>query len=132
MPEKKSDISSFYVTELGQTPTVNDTVDQDKADVDDWRTYFDEKSEEESIEAQKATRSSQLSTHRALHSLESHRIQFSRAWLALLQRIKTVPEYSNRVLTILHRSVLPHLVDPLKVVDWIGACIEFRRSVSSL
>jgi U3 small nucleolar RNA-associated protein 19 len=134
MPKKNSDILSFYVVELGQSPAENGSVpkvSQEKSS-DDWRAYFDDRSDEEDTEIPRTARSSQLSTHDALHSVESHRIQYSRAWLALLQRIKASPQYSARVLAILHRTVLPHLVDPLKLVDWIGACIEFREFVCVL
>jgi U3 small nucleolar RNA-associated protein 19 len=134
MPKEKSDINSFYISELSKTPKntmeMNSSKnDGDDEDEDDWRKYFDTKTEPEDDDpkANKEDRVAQMSTHKALHSLQSHKAQFSAAWLALLQHMKTSPERSSRVLAILHRSIMPHLTQPIQLMDWIVACVDFGK-----
>jgi U3 small nucleolar RNA-associated protein 19 len=131
MPKSKLDIKSFYISELGKTPKDMPTPaqmdeDDENEDEDDWRAYFDtnpdDKGEQKPISE---GRSSQFSTHKALHSLQSHQAHFSTAWLALLQHIKSSQQQSARVLSILHRSIMPHLTQPVQLMDWIGACVDF-------
>ncbi|KIM21765.1 hypothetical protein M408DRAFT_300994 [Serendipita vermifera MAFF 305830] len=136
MPKTQSAIKSFYIPELSRRPdgqtAANDT-QEEKEEEDDWRAYFDTKPEEEAEEKNGAEgRASQLSTHKALHSLQSHRGQFSMAWLAVLQHIKTSPQQSSRVLSILHRSIMPHLIQPIQLMDWISACVDFDGSIALL
>jgi U3 small nucleolar RNA-associated protein 19 len=131
MPNLKSDIKSFYISELGKTPKDMPTpsqVDEDDEEEDDWRAYFDAKPDDNDDQKPVSEgRSSQFSTHKALHSLQSHKAQFSTAWLALLQHIKSSQQQSARVLSILHRSIMPYLAQPVQLMDWIGACVDFGK-----
>lgn len=130
MPKSKSSIKTFYISEFARPPDAlqtgtSETMDEQDEE-DDWRAYFDAKPEEEA--AKRITtdrRASELSTYRALHSLQSHRAQFSAAWVAVLQHVKKSSEQSSRVLSILHRSILPHFIQPPRLMDWISACVDF-------
>jgi U3 small nucleolar RNA-associated protein 19 len=131
MPKSKVSIRNFYISEFSRPPdgatqsSANETPDEQDEE-DDWRAFFDAKPDEEVAGNTPAGgRPSELSTHRALHSLQSHRAQFSAAWLAVLQHVKKSPEQSSRVLSILHRSILPHLIQPIQLMDWISACVDF-------
>lgn len=135
MPKSQATIKSFYIPELSRRPDgkagANETQDE-KEEEDDWRTYFEAKPETEAEETNGAEgRASQLSTQKALHSLQSHRVQFSMAWLAVLQHIKKSPEQSSRVLSILHRSIMPHLIQPIQLMDWISTCVDFGKNLPS-
>jgi U3 small nucleolar RNA-associated protein 19 len=127
MPKSKASIKNFYISEFSRPPdgAIQEPPDEQDEE-DDWRAFFDTKPDEEVAGNIPADgRPSELSTHRALHSLQSHRAQFSAAWLAVLQRVKKSPEQSSRVLSILHRSILPHLIQPIQLMDWISACVDF-------
>ncbi|PVF93474.1 CBF-domain-containing protein [Serendipita vermifera] len=140
MPKEKSNIKSFYISELSKAPKGLMELDSlknigdDHDDEDDWRKYFDTKTEgdDQDPKTNKEDRVAHMSTYKALHSLQSHKAQFSAAWLALLQHIKTSPERSSRVLTILHRSIMPHLVQPIQLMDWIVACVDFEGAIALL
>ncbi|KAG8821763.1 hypothetical protein FRC17_009739 [Serendipita sp. 399] len=136
VPQTRADIKSFYITQLAKPPkdiaVSKPSDDEGQSDDDDWRKYFDTEKEEPEVENSSDGRASQLSTHRKLFYVQSHRSQFSAAWLALLQYIKSSPEHSNRVLSILHRSILPNLTQPLQLMDWISACIEFDGATALL
>ncbi|CAG7849953.1 Uncharacterized protein C1604.06c [Serendipita indica DSM 11827] len=139
MPSQKDDINEFYITELSKPPAgvkFNQKAQEnseDSDDDDDWSKFFDTQPAEETASApERDGRASEFSTHKALFYVQSHRAQFSAAWLALMQHIKTSPERSNRVLSILHRSIMPHLTQPLQLVDWIGACVDFDGATALL
>jgi len=132
IPNTKASIKNFYIQELSRSsddatqPSAKEILDE--IEDDDWRAFFDSKPEEEVQEnSGNEGRASELSTHEALHSLQSHRSQFSAAWLAVLQHVKKSPEQSSRVLSILHRSILPHLLQPIQLMDWISACVDFGK-----
>jgi U3 small nucleolar RNA-associated protein 19 len=134
MPNATASIKNFYISELSRSPrgvtrsSADDTADE-KED-DDWRVFFNSQPEED-VQERSGTegRASELSTHEALHSLQSHRSQFSAAWLAVLHHVKKSPDQSSRVLSILHRSILPHFLQPIQLMDWISACVDFGESM---
>ncbi|KAG8772610.1 hypothetical protein FRC15_002621 [Serendipita sp. 397] len=138
MPKAKTEIKSFYIPELAKPPkdlamSKPSEEDEELSDEDDWRKYFDSKESSEPADANTPDgRTSQFSTHRKLFYVQSHRVQFSGAWLALLQYIKSSPEHSNRVLSILHHTIMPNLTQPIQLMDWIGACIEFDGATALL
>lgn len=138
MPKTKADINTFYISELSKPPKGTEAstkIDEDECeeDEDDWRKYFETKpSTEDESKPVSEGRSSQFSTHKSLHSVQSHQAQFSSAWLSLLQHIKTSQQRSARVLSILHRSIMPYLTQPVQLMDWIGACVDFGGSIALL
>lgn len=65
-----------------------------------------------------------------LLSLPAHRRAFQDAYLALLALPMSEAE-SKRVLSMLHRQVLPHMTDPRRLMDWLVDCIgqgAYRQS----
>lgn len=58
-----------------------------------------------------------------LLSLPAHRRVFQDAYLALLALPMDEAE-SKRVLSMLHRQVLPHMTDPRRLMDWLVDCIS--------
>ncbi|KAG1756402.1 CBF/Mak21 family-domain-containing protein [Suillus paluster] len=148
-PTDQSELSAWWVEELGAKPPKHktakgDTEEEDdpepvdENDEDDWRKFFDEDSnvkdtKKPSIKARAHT----LTFHQSLHSLQAHRAVFTRSWLNFLPHLSSVSTSSNRALTtralnIMHRGVLPHLTRPVLVMDWISACVDLGETVGLL
>jgi len=52
--------------------------------------------------------------------------------MALLPHLSTSAALSTRALKFLHRGVMPHLNKPVRLMDWIGGCVDFGGSVGLL
>lgn len=137
MPTDASELNSFWVSELAQAPAplkyqkkgdavAADDEEEDSEKEDDWRTYFDE-STEEAPARNKAPRTHKLTILQCLHSLESHRAQFTSCWLLLLPHLSSSAPLSTRALNVLHRGVMPHMNRPIRLMDWVAGCVDFGR-----
>jgi U3 small nucleolar RNA-associated protein 19 len=137
-PIDANDLKTWWVEELGTKPhqkkgkstALQDDHDDsgpDDTDGDDWRKFFDDNDDGPPSLAKPFTpRLFKLSTHQSLHTLASHRAVFTQAWLTLLPRLPVTNQaLSTRALNIMHRGVMPHLVRPILVMDWIGTCVDF-------
>ncbi|KAF7296464.1 Ribosome biogenesis protein Noc4 [Mycena chlorophos] len=152
-PTEKAELNAWWVEELGAKPpkpksskggSASDEEDDDDAldGDDDWRKFFDEDSgaKEKSAATKKplGTRLHKLSTHQSLHSLQSHRAVFTRAWLALLPKLSGVRHESTRkvllqrALNVMHRGVMPHLTRPVLIMDWVGGSVDYGGTVGLL
>ncbi|KAF7291739.1 Ribosome biogenesis protein Noc4 [Mycena chlorophos] len=152
-PTEKAELNAWWVEELGTKPpkpksskgvSASDEEDDDDAldGDDDWRKFFDEDSgaKEKSAAAKKppGPRLHKLSTHQSLHSLQSHRAVFTRAWLALLPKLSGVRDESTRkvllqrALNVMHRGVMPHLTRPVLIMDWVGGSVDYGGTVGLL
>ena len=151
-PGERSDINQWWIPQLGKKPTPlksskGSVVDQyqeeepeiPEGDEDDWRKFFEVS---ESTEKIKKTGLNQrlykMTVHQSLHSLQSHRAVFSRAWMILLPRlsqcgdVETTKVLATRVLNLMHGGVMPHLTRPVLIMDWIGSCVDYGiRSLRS-
>lgn len=129
VPSLQSDIHSFFLLDFAHKPTElhNEDVDMDDPiEETDWRAYFDEPDPSKAGPTEvKERRPSKVPIHEALHSVKAHRVQFTSAWLSFLRYIRNSPQFSSRVLAILHRNVMPHLTRPVLLMDWIVACVDF-------
>ncbi|KAF8329231.1 CBF/Mak21 family-domain-containing protein [Amanita rubescens] len=160
-PTEQAELSEWWVPELGTKPPkpkyvkkkisaggieVSDEEDEVMEDLeentnenDDWRKFFDSPDDAQSAtSAQPRARLHTLTIHQSLHSLESHRAVFTRAWLTLLPRLTVEDDTSAskeqvlRALNVMHRGVLPHLTRAVLVMDWVGSCIDYGGAVGLL
>jgi len=67
----------------------------------------------------------------ALLSMKSHQRVFQNCWLALLPLLET-EESIKRVLVILHRRVLPNMVNPGTLLDFLSDCSGHGKSPLNL
>ncbi|KIO22869.1 hypothetical protein M407DRAFT_27595 [Tulasnella calospora MUT 4182] len=141
MPTEAAEINAFWIPHFAKPQTNGNVADSrgettgEDDDDDDWRKFFDEPDEAATSvpsDKQRKKRINSLSLLASLHSLESHRIQFSNCWTALVPHLASSSALSARALDILHRGVLPHLVRPVRMMDWISSCVEFGGSVGLL
>ncbi|KDQ13341.1 hypothetical protein BOTBODRAFT_160628 [Botryobasidium botryosum FD-172 SS1] len=138
MPTEASELNSFWITEFSTRPrsdakkgakSQDDASDEEDLE-DDWRTYFDEPEQSSKSSAPARTpRIHTLTTHQSLHSLASHRAQFSICWISLVRKLSSSSALSSRALAVLHRGVLPHFNRPVRLMDWVGGCVDFGGSV---
>ena len=139
MPTDAFEVNEFWIPSFTSTPPSTTLRPQEDTEVveaeDDWRTFFD--SPVPSMLPTPPSRNGQsqrvyrLSTHQCLHSLASHRAQFTVCWMALLPHLSTSKALSARALNFLHRGVMPHLTKPLRLMDWIGGCVDSGMNILS-
>ena len=93
------------------------------ANADGSTGIFDSSSDdEEASEAAPQRDATKLKPHDLLN-LHSHRTVFERAWLAVLPLLTTEEEL-KRVLIILHASVMPHMLRPGTLLDFLVDCCD--------
>ena len=147
-PSVRSDINQWWIPQLGKKPppfksskaSVADEVEEDEpenpeGDEDDWRKFFEEPvSNDKNKKTGPSPRLHKMTVHQSLHSLQSHKAVFSRAWMALLPRlsrtgdVETTKALATRVLNIMHGGVMPRLTRPVLTMDWIGSCVDYGYS----
>ncbi|CAE6424430.1 unnamed protein product [Rhizoctonia solani] len=141
MPTEMAELNAYWIIELGaKPPKIRGPKQQDDepeeptpVDEDDWRTFFDDAPSAKSVTPKSnQARVHTLSTHQCLHSLSSHRAQFSACWMTLLPHIASSAPLAARALTVLHRGVMPHIDKPVRLMDWIGGCVDFGGSIGLL
>lgn len=135
MPTEAAELNAYWVVELRAKPPKpmrNSKQSEDEAeepipvDEDDWRTFFDDAAPAKSASSKSGqSRVHTLSTHQCLHSLASHRAQFSACWMTLLPYIASSAPLAARALAVLHRGVMPHMDKPVRLMDWVGGCVDF-------
>ncbi|ESK84113.1 ribosome biogenesis protein noc4 [Moniliophthora roreri MCA 2997] len=154
-PTESAELNAWWVEELGIKPpkTKRQKIDgsnesdeedeptnENEEEEDDWRKFFDDDTTMKTAPKAKAPagRVHTLTVHQSLHSLQSHRAVFTRAWLSLLPKLSIQGDASAtkalalRALNVMHRGVLPHLTRPVLVMDWIGACVDYGGAVGLL
>ncbi|KAH7344510.1 CBF/Mak21 family-domain-containing protein [Rhizoctonia solani] len=142
MPTEVGELNGYWIVEFGASPPKlsRNSKQQDgqpeepiPIDEDDWRTYFDDAPPAKSATPKSnQPRVHTLSTHQCLHSLASHRAQFSACWMTLLPHIASSAPLAARALAVLHRGVMPHMDKPVRLMDWIGGCVDFGGSIGLL
>ncbi|KAF7305082.1 Ribosome biogenesis protein Noc4 [Mycena kentingensis (nom. inval.)] len=144
-PTDKAELNAWWVAELGAKPPKpkaskrgaadsEDEENDESADAeDDWRKFFDEdtSAKEKSLPKNAGARLHTLSVHQSLHSLQSHRAVFTRAWLTLLPKISG-ENALRKALGVMHRGVMPHLTRPVLVMDWVGGSVDHGGTVGLL
>ncbi|KAF8679491.1 CBF/Mak21 family [Rhizoctonia solani] len=142
MPTEAAELNAYWIIELGTKPPKtphgpnppgDEPEEPTPADQDDWRTFFDDApSAKSATPKSNQARLHTLSTHQCLHSLSSHRAQFSACWMTLLPHIASSPSLAARALAVLHRGVMPHMDKPVRLMDWVGGCVDFGGSIGLL
>ncbi|GAB1518716.1 Maturation and nuclear export of 40S ribosomal subunits interacting protein [Rhizoctonia solani] len=142
MPTEAAELNAYWIIELGTKPPKtphgpnppgDEPEEPTPADQDDWRTFFDDAPSAKSATPKcNQARVHTLSTHQCLHSLSSHRAQFSACWMTLLPHIASSPSLAARALAVLHRGVMPHMDKPVRLMDWVGGCVDFGGSIGLL
>lgn len=144
-PSDRSDINQWWIPQLGKKPPplkslktpAADEGEEDEpefpeGDEDDWRKFFEEpESTNKNKKSGPSPRLHKMTVHQSLHSLQSHRAVFSRAWMALLPRllrsgdVEATKALAARAMNIMHGGVMPRLTRPVLVMDWIGSCVDY-------
>jgi U3 small nucleolar RNA-associated protein 19 len=144
-PSERSDINQWWISQLGKKPeplkrSKGSPPDEDEeggsevpeGEEDDWRKFFDEpEPTDKSKKPGPSPRLYRMTVHQSLHSLQSHRAVFSRAWMTLLPRlsrggdIEVTKALAVRVLNVMHGGVMPQLTRPVLIMDWIGSCVDY-------
>lgn len=145
-PADRSNINQWWIPRLGKKPpplkpskrsVAHEPEEEEEPDIpegdeDDWRKFFEEP---EHTDKGKKTGSNprlhKMTVHQSLHSLQSHKAVFSRAWMSLLPRlsrtgdVEATKALAARVLNIMHGAVMPRLTRPVLTMDWIGSCVDY-------
>ncbi|KAF8609790.1 CBF-domain-containing protein, partial [Ceratobasidium sp. AG-I] len=142
MPTESAELDAFWIPELGVKPPKPSRDSKQQGDIldepipvdeDDWRTFFDDDNTSKPTTSKSGQpRVHTLSTHQSLHSLASHRAQFSSCWMTLLPHIASSSSLAARALALLHRGVMPHMDKPVRLMDWVGGCVDFGGSIGLL
>ena len=102
---------------------------KDIGDIDTSTGIFDDSDDDESdngLPSSTAVAAKATGQHE-LRNLQMHRKAFSSAWRSFLGT-GLVEEDVKRVLVMLHRQVLPHLVEPGMLVDFLADCTDYGES----
>lgn len=95
------------------------------AELDTSTGIFDDSDEEESDDGSKSdSKPEKVSGLHELRTLHAHRKIFSSAWRTFLATGLNEDEI-KRVLIMLHRQVLPHLLEPGMLVDFLADCTDY-------
>lgn len=140
MPTNQAELNKFWIPSFSKPPPgfsapVPEEGGDDAEEKDDWRTFFDDNTEEDTTEPQAQAphlRVYRLSTYQSLHSLSSHRVQFGQCWAALLPYLSSSSTLSMRTLQFMHHGVLPHINKPVRLMDWIASCVDFGKFEPSI
>lgn len=108
---------------------------KNKVEDDGSTGIFDDPiSASEDDESNDASTNSQAIKHDKTHPLlclKAHQKTFSECWISLLSL--PLPELEiKRVLKILHDQVIPHLIDPKVLMDFLVDCIDYGGTISIL
>ncbi|KAA1067948.1 hypothetical protein PGT21_022572 [Puccinia graminis f. sp. tritici] len=67
-----------------------------------------------------------------LLSLRAHQRAFSDCWIAFLSRQDLAESDIKRILNLLHDQVIPHMIDPKILMDFLVDCLDYGGSISVL
>ena len=141
MPVQEGDINAFWA---GEPKNKTGKLSKSKAkagkkrkrphsSVGDGSTgMFDDSDEssEEDMQAAETLQPKRAGQHE-LFSLVMHRRVFSDAWTAFLGT-NLQEDDIKRVLVMLHRQVMPHLVDPSILIDFLADCCDYGGTLALL
>lgn len=106
---------------------------KEAGELDTSTGIFDDSDDDDDLEDGVATTSTAPKTTglHELRNLQMHRKVFSSAWRNFLAT-GLGEEEVKRVLVMLHRQVLPHLVEPGMLVDFLADCTDYGGTVALL
>ncbi|KAF8761080.1 CBF/Mak21 family [Rhizoctonia solani] len=141
MPTEAAELNAYWIIELGTKPPKtphgpnppgDEPEEPTPADQDDWRTFFDD-----APSAKSATQNP--IRLECIHSQRTNvftRSRPSRPIFCLLDD----PASSHRIIAItrgaciggLASGVMPHMDKPVRLMDWVGGCVDFGGSIGLL
>lgn len=145
LPRVQEDINAFYLPSMATAPSSASTVSVPKkkktngkskkanGDVDalpDWMATYESESEEEEVSAsgKRRQRTTQMSIHASIHSVQSHTSAYTSLWEAVLSRLNLDDVQTRRVLVGLHgeNGILGHMRADrrVRVADWLGGLVD--------
>ena len=132
MPTVADDLNTFWLAKPAPTlrkARVKPTASTDKPAPAE-RGIFDDSSDDDTAAAAADAAQSKMHTPGVV-SVAAHRKAFQAAWLAVLPRLREEREL-KRVLVVLHRLVLPHLPEPVVLMDFLADCCDHGGTVALL
>lgn len=99
---------------------------KDSGEIDTSTGIFDDSDDDESDGGanEDSALAAKKSGQHELRNLQGHRKAFSDAWRTFLATGLSEDDV-KRVLVMLHRQVLPHLVAPAMLVDFLADCTDY-------
>ncbi|KAA1098776.1 hypothetical protein PGTUg99_015527 [Puccinia graminis f. sp. tritici] len=86
----------------------------------------------EALELAQESRGLGKSQQHPLLSLRAHQKAFSDCWIAFLSRQDLAESDIKRILNLLHDQVIPHMIDPKILMDFLVDCLDYGGSISVL
>lgn len=141
MPTDSSNINAFWAGEpknrIGKTVKIKSKSSRKRKrvseDLGDGSTGMFDNSDDSSQEDEPQSGPAQLKRvgQHELFSLAAHRKVFSEAWSALLG-LGLAEDDIKRVLVMLHRQIMPHLVEPSILIDFLADCCDYGGTLALL
>ncbi|KAG0146448.1 hypothetical protein CROQUDRAFT_44474 [Cronartium quercuum f. sp. fusiforme G11] len=139
MPTESDELDQFWT---GRPPITNLRKRKNKFNrkhskklkvINDGSTGIFDDSSSSSSEDEKKNEERKLnnSKQNPLLSLKSHQKVFSDCWISLL-RLGLNESEMKRVLNILHDQVIPHMIDPKILMDFLTDCVDIGGTIAIL
>lgn len=141
MPTEDSDINAFWAGEpknkigklvKGKAKAGQKRKRKQQVEADGSTGIFDDSddSSEGEAEASGVVQPKRIGQHE-LFNLVMHKRVFNDAWTAFLG-LSLSEDDIKRVLVMLHRQVMPHLVDPAILIDFLADCCDYGGTLALL
>jgi U3 small nucleolar RNA-associated protein 19 len=143
LPREQVDINAFYLPAMAASPISSSaaplskkkkaTKKKGKAEIDalpDWMATYESESEEEeeTPTGRKRQRTTQMSIHASIHSVQSQTSVYTSLWEAVLGRLSLDDAQTRRILIGLHgdKGILGHMRADrrVRVADWLGGLVD--------
>lgn len=135
MPTLEEDLNGFWagepstkVRKINKSTKVNSKkrkrVNGDSGELDTSTGIFDDSDDDESDNGESSTQTVRKTAQHELRNLQAHRKVFSDAWRNFLATGLNEDDV-KRVLVMLHRQVLPHLLEAGILVDFLADCTDY-------
>lgn len=155
LPKVQADLNTFFIPALASPSNSADEASGSKklkaskarskkgkgkeTDLDatpDWMAFYESDADEEDEDAtgpvkagtKRRVRTSHLSIHASVHSIQSHQTVYSTLWETVLSRVKLEDTWIRKVLVGLHgeRGILGNMKSERRVrlTDWLGTLVD--------
>lgn len=127
MPKREEELGHLYV----EGKSSGDHKARKEEEGEEGSLLGEEEEEEEEGEGSPKQKRMKKEKPKGALSIRSHKEYFSRAWLALL-RLPLAHVTYKKILTSLHSEVMPHLLDPRLLVDFLTDSYDTGGVISLL
>lgn len=142
LPRLPEDINAFYLPSMAKSPESaasgpakkKKKASKKKGDAEmdalpDWMATYESDSEpEDDTPGRKRQRTTQMSVHASIYSVQSHTTLYSSLWESVLGRLRLDDGQIRRVLVGLHgdKGILGHMRADrrVRVADWLGNLVD--------